>query len=367
MSRNNILLLLLILAIAGAAYFATTLDNDDENNSGNGICDISEQKMKDKFVVSDTAHVDKVVITSTKGEKVTVSRKKGTYTWQFQNETYNSETKKWEAGELMAARQDAIELLLKTFYRVELKNYVANTAKETITEQVSAAHKQVDIYINGQLEKTWYVGMPTKDHYGTYMILGLPDCGKSKWPFIMGARNFHGSLWPRFFVEEADWRHTGIWNMNPADLATVEVKNYTDPSQSFSINLKGQNEFSLFDPNGNSVPKFDTLKVQNYMAAFRKIHYEKYADDLDPLQKDSLIKTGSMAMTIKTVDKSGDKISVDIYQRKLPEGSKDLAEQEISYDTERAYGVLHDGRVVLLQYYVFNKLIVPFNLFAPQP
>ena len=353
MSRNNIvlILLLIVLAIVGYIAYQTNLNN----NSDQGICDLPEEEIASKFVFKDTGSVDKLVITGTDGEKVTLERQSESM-WYYQWEKYNSETDKWDKQPVYRARLDAVQLLLKTFYRVELRNFVAESAHESVLNRLLIDHQQVDIYSNGKLEKTWYVGHPSKDGYGTYMLLGIPGCGKSQAPYEMKMAAFHGSLNSRFFTKLKEWRYTGLWVMDPSNLAKVVIKPFEQPDGAFSAELEGKNTFKLFDKDGNSMRRFDTTRVRDLFRQFKMLHFEKFDERLSLLQKDSLIKEAMPYYYIETTDKTGAKKSLTVYKIKVPEGSRDMAGNPIEFDVDRLYGVTDDQDVLVIQYYTFGGL-----------
>lgn len=362
MSRNNIFLLLLLIGLGVAGYFAYDLMNSDKNEEGAQLCDMSEEELGKQFAIKDTAKVDKIIITDTRGSRAVVYRTDNGG-WEFYNE-FASENGTWKAGNKMKARDDAANMILKTFHNVELQNFVPNQAKENIMKGIIASHSQVDIYMNGKLEKTWYVGMTTQDHYGTYMLIELPGCGRSKWPFIMEARAHHGHLTSRFFTEEKEWRYKGIWEMDVRKLKSVEVNNYVAEDQSYKIEIDGDS-VSLYNKSGEL--QTDVIKDNIYRVAqsFRDLQFEMYpeADLYSKLYLDSIKSQASPIFTIKTEDVDGNTKQISVYNKKLPKGSTDMAGNPIEYDNERLFAKLEDGRIVLIQHFVFGHILRPLISF----
>ncbi len=76
-------------------------------------------------------------------------------------------------------------------------------------------HKKVEIFQNGKIAKTWYVGNATQDHLGTYMLLKDAEKGKSPEPFIMFLPNMYGSLQARFSTNPLDYVCSEIFTYDP--------------------------------------------------------------------------------------------------------------------------------------------------------
>ena len=362
MNRNSAILLALLVILAAVGIFAWQLSEDSEPEVV-GICERGDVELAGEFVVKDTGSVDRVVITDSHGKRVDVSRS-GTQ-WEYFTEIYDDASEAWQKGETYRARQDAIELLLKTFYRVELKELIAENAKENIIRQILVSYKKVDIYKGDKLFKTWYVGIPTQDHYGTYMLLELPDCGKSRYPFVMTARNFHGTLWPRFFTEEKDWRYTGIWELDPNDIASVTITPGAEPEMGFTFKMDENQQFSLFDAANNPVPGFDTSLARNFFVAFKKVHFEKFDQNLEEHQRDSVLNDAPIHYTISTTTRDGKTTTLRTHRKKVPEGSTDMAGEPIEYDHDRLFGVNENREILMVQYWTFNALFRKITDFRP--
>ena len=125
------------------------LSQDGDNNTK-----VADEALSD-FAVEDTASVDKIIINDTEGSPgITLVR--GESAWES------------ETGECI--QQHLVQTILETFKRIQVKAPVGSAAIETVNKNLTAHHKKVEIFQNGKLSKVWYVGNPTPDHYGTYML-----------------------------------------------------------------------------------------------------------------------------------------------------------------------------------------------------
>ena len=102
--------------------------------------------------------------------------------------------------------------MLEGFKNIRLKGPVQASARPGTISMIATRGRKVEIYQNGSLSKTWYIGTCTPDHFGTYMVLETPEQGKSTEPMTMRMEGFNGCLRQRYFAWEREWRHTGLFN-----------------------------------------------------------------------------------------------------------------------------------------------------------
>ena len=114
------------------------------------------------FAIADTSTVDKIFIADMDGGQVTLTRP--------------TQGSLWDVNGQFKAREDAVNLLLKTFLRARVQGPVAEAAQPNVIRLLSARGKKVEIYQGGDAPtKTWYVGTATPSHTGTYMVLETPE------------------------------------------------------------------------------------------------------------------------------------------------------------------------------------------------
>src|SRR5688572_21985219 len=95
------------------------------------------------FSIKDTAHVDRIAISIYDGKKVVLTKKKSGY---------------WEVNNSFRARKDAVDQLLEMAYQIRVRSTVGDNARANIIKRISSFYKKVEYYVNGELEKTYYVG-----------------------------------------------------------------------------------------------------------------------------------------------------------------------------------------------------------------
>jgi len=144
MKRNTILLTLVVIALGVLAVVLVS-----KNGSGT-----LKPELKD-FAVQDTASIDKIFMVKKSNDQVMLTKEDGSW---IVNDTY-------------PVREEAISLLLKTIQRVRVKAPVSKSAQDYVLKMMATRNTKVEIYSKEKLIKTYYVGGPTQDQVGTFMML----------------------------------------------------------------------------------------------------------------------------------------------------------------------------------------------------
>lgn len=329
----------ILIVLAGLAYFAYTLSKGDGNSK------LADEALSD-FAVKDTAAIDKLILTDTEGSAgITLIR------------TPNG----WTTDKGDCVQQHLVITILETIKYTTVKSLVPKESIETINKSLTAHHKKVEIFQKGALAKTWYVGSPTADHYGTYMLLKDPVKGKSPEPFIMHMPNEHGSLQSRFITNPLEFQCTGVFNYEPLDVKSIDVQIPDSTHLNFKIVANADNNFSLYN-NAISVAEFDTTKVREYILYYKKIHFESHNSLLNPKQVDSL-KATVPYYTIEVTTKAGESNKIKLYKKRFVIERYGLDGELLEFDQDRVWVVLKDGTLVVGQYHVFNKLLRDIRFF----
>jgi len=151
------------------------------------------------FAIEDTASIDRVFMVRKDNQQVTLTR-------------VNDH---WMVNGKYVVRTDAIDLLLKTLNRIRVKSPVSTSMADNAIRMLATRNTKVEVYHKKKLLRTIYVGGPTQDQMGTFMMLE-----GSSTPFVVHIPGFVGYLSTRFFIEEKDWRSTEIFKYNFNELKT---------------------------------------------------------------------------------------------------------------------------------------------------
>mgnify|MGYP007077385744 CR=1 FL=1 len=330
----------LIVIIAALAFIAFRLTTGDTSSSG-----MSSEALSD-FAVDDTAKINKLILTDTEGNKGVTLLRNGSI---------------WTDSEGNCVQQHLVQTILMTIKRIQVKSPVPKNSLETINKNLTTHHRKVEIYQEDQLVKTWYVGQPTPDQYGTYMLLKDPEKGKSPEPFVMYLPNMHGNLETRFITNPLEFECTEVFKYDPLNIKTVEVQLPDSAQYNFKITAINKNEFKLSN-NGQNVPDFDTIRVRGYLVGFQKIHFEQHNYLIDKKSSDSL-KATTPWYIIEVTDKQGESKKITCFKKKMTYERYDFDGELIEYDRDRLWVVIPDGRLVVGQFYVFDKILKDLRFF----
>lgn len=338
---KNLKTIIIIVLVAGLAYLAYFLS---ENNESGAV--MSSEALSD-FAIRDTAQIDKLIITDTDGNPgVTLIR------------TANE----WQSEKKECIQQHLVQTILETIKYIKVKSPVPKGAVETTNKSIAAHHKKMEIYVNGELSKTWYVGNPTQDQYGTYMLLKDPEKGKSPEPFIMHLPNMYGNLSTRFVTDPREFECTEVFRYDPLNIKTVDVTIPDSTHLNFRIEALDDNLFKVYQ-NDRNLENFDTTLVRSYLVQYKKIHFEGHNYDLTEEMIDSIQATQPF-YTIDVTTKDGQEKGVRIFRRKYTYDKVGLDGELLEYDQDRVWVELEDGRLVVGQIYVFGRLMRDIRLFG---
>ncbi len=328
MKRNLLYLVIFILLLAVAGY----LLNQDSGGS------TLEGPENYAFAVKDTASINKIVISDKSPSSASLKRTSDG--WQM------------EGGQFV--RRDAIEVLLETLYRMEMKNFLPQRMIPEVERQLSVYGKKVEIYQNGQLAKVLYVGLPTPSEMGTYMKLEGGDL-----PYAVHIPGFNGFLNTRFISEPYLWRSRDLVRMNARNIKEVEMIYPDSLEESFNIRVFSPDSIYLVSAASKNVEEnFSPLKGQMYLAACAKLKYEGEIIPSDPIysRRDSLLASTPL-FTLKVRSTSGEETKVTGYRIKAAPETIDYDDPQSFFDPDRMHGFINDERMVLLQFYGLRNIL----------
>ena len=334
MKKNSTLLLILaVLILAGIAYWV--IRTDDSKGGGKAMSD---------FAIENTEEINKIIITEVNGNKAELE--KGEENW-----TVNQKYK---------ARPESIKLLLKTFKNIAVQSAVPTGLKKTVVANMAARNKKVEIFVNNELTKIYYVGSPTKDHYGTYMLLEK-NGRKSSEPYVMHMPGFNGFLESRFFTNLNDWKFSGVFVYDPLDVERIRVDFLNKPSKSYSI-LQEDKVITLYDSEEKPVENFNKTLVENYILNYEKIYFNKVAE-LPWEKTDSIINSLPTYKVSITVNGETKKVDFHLKPRENPLVDEVTGEIE-KWDENYIYGVISGEKEVLIfQYFALGNVFSDIDYF----
>ncbi len=296
------------------------------------------------FLVEDTASIDKIFLADKSNQTVLLERK------------VNS----WMVNGKYTARYDLINELLNTIKKVSVMQFVPKGAVENILKQLAVASIKVEIYQHQKLVKTYYVGSPTQNSLGTYMLIDGSDT-----PFICYIPGFRGYLSPYYMPLEGEWISRQIFNHRPSQIQWAKAEFAKFPEISWKIENPDNKNFKLLSLQSNQyIQDFDTNRVKDVLSSFAYRGFEQFTTaNKDRL--DSVLVPKYYLGKLSILDKDNVEHSVTFYQ--LPYERPVTEENgEISLiDPEKMYGVVNEFTTIC-QYYTFDPLLVPIEYFLPK-
>jgi len=346
MKKTTLLIIVIAaLALVAVALFLTRSDT-------------TFRKSLSGFAVEDTATICRIYMSDKNNNDILLER---------------SDSGFWVLNGKYRAQVFNINMLLQTIHDIEVKEPVAKKARNNIIRMMASDAVKVEIYKKGEgisifgiklfaKEKqirVFYVGGATPNNRGSYFLMEGSDE-----PFVVFLPELRGFVSSRFSPIEKYWRDYTVFRMTLPQIARVRVEIPESPEYSFEVINNQSKSFSLISLSaGKPVERFDTLRVMNFLTGFRNLNFEALLNDMDPLRKDSIIS--SQPFIILTVtDTLGVVRSIRTFHKKGFENVTDDQGRPLPWDPDRLYALVNDGQdFVLIQYFVFNKVLRPLPFF----
>ena len=170
------------------------------------------------FRVHNVNNITKIFIADKEGASVTLNRNGN----------------KWTVNDKYDVRKSAIEVLLNTLKDVRVRYSVDTAALKNMQHYLATDGIKVEIYENGYLSKTFYVGDNTPKQDGTILYME----GYER-PYITHIANWDGVLRPRFMTGLDDWRDRSLVAYPQGTVAEVSVEYAGNKDQSFKLTASG--------------------------------------------------------------------------------------------------------------------------------
>jgi hypothetical protein len=321
------------------------------------------KKALSDFAVDDTSNVTKIFMADKNNNTVKLTR---------------VNPGAWVVNDKYPASKYNIGLLLGTILQLEVKETVPKAARNNIVKNMAANSVKVEIYqwkyrINifdrvklfphEKLTKVYYVGAAIQSNRGNYMIMQ-----HSSEPFVTFLPGLRGFVSPIYSPIEKYWRDYSIFKINITEIENVRMEFSSDKENSYIIrNIPGSTPEMLTINGDQKILNADTIRILNFLSSFRKINFEALLNDMDKSRRDSILSYPPLCV-ITVTDTANVRTSINTYRKPAAPGEVDGFGNPASYDLDRLYALVNDGKdFVLAQYFVFDKILRPKSFFLPQP
>ena len=297
----------------------------------------SESSLSYDFAVSDTASISKIFIADMKGNSISLDK------------TENN----WEINNRYKVKNNSMEIILQTIKNISVQRPVSESRYNKVIQDLATNGVKIEIYKNREEQptKTYTIGNNTSDHSGTYMLLK-----NQEQPYIMHIIGFNGVLGPRYGLQGQEvnatiWRNRNIFKLKAEEITSLQLINEKGMDSSFTIKNERENLILL---------NFQQIKIKSqkeillsYLNLFQDINCESFKDEsvMEKLSDEKKIYTF-------IIQHQNGMDSLSIYQMRDKEKPKTEAEK---YTVERMYATLNSGDIMLIQNYVFNKLLITIH------
>jgi hypothetical protein len=342
MKKNRPLLIVtLILVIIGILFVVnrryTTLDDAESG-----------------FAIGDTSKVCRIFMVDKNNRSV-----------ELQRET----TAKWTLNDKYLAHNFNISMLLGTMHDVTVRYPVPIAVRDNVIKRMASIGRKVEIYQQGyrinlfdriklfpyeKLTRTYYVGDATPDNMGTYMLMEAAAN-----PYVVFLPSLRGFIYPRYSTDETDWRDHTIFKTPLKDFASVTLEFMEKPEESFRVDADTEGNFTLTTLVNNTRHGFDTLRMLQFVTAFKDIRFEAVlTNKLEASYIDS-VASGPGVHIITLQDKDGDEFVVRTFRKSGISRFYDKEGAALEpLDLDRMYAFVNNDRdFVLIQYFVFDKVL----------
>ena len=204
---------------------------------------------------------------------------------------------------------------------------------------MSTSGVYVEFYDGDKIIVSYTIGSNTPDHLANYMLLE-----NSQVPYVVNIPSFNGFLSPRYGIQanevnENNWRSHLVFNIPADSIKFISYTNYKTASFSYQLNF---NPTILLNNNQKSL-SFNQKEVFLLKSNFLKLNCEAFKigeTKLDGLQKIEQLIVNSDTLTT--------------YQM----SSSIISTKKDNFNVERKYATLNDGDLMIIQNYVFNKVLI---------
>ena len=279
-----------------------------------------------KFQIEDTSLITKIFLADRNGKTITLKKKQ----------------EKWVVNDQFFVREDAINTILLTANKIRIKKPVSKASFNNVIKYIATTGIVVEFSNNNEIIRSYTIGSNTADHLGNYMLLK-----DSETPFVVHIPSFNGFLSPRYGIQGnsldiTNWRSTTIFNISFESIKHIKYTDFLNPENSYFLKTK---PFKLMNFK-NNVIQINKNKVLKLINSFENLNCETFKKEksvIDSLpQIEELIVNSDTLRTYKILDK----------KRK---------NQKDNFTVKRKFATLNNGDLMLIQDYVFNKVLININ------
>lgn len=343
MKKNKFAILIILILTVASIIFIISRNSKDTLND-----------VKKTFTIKDTASVVKILLADKNNNKVILQKK---------------EDGSWFLNERYTAKQEMVNILLETMYKIRANYPASKTSRNTVMKILASTGIKVEIYVKShrinlfdkiklfeyeKKEKVFYVGAATQDQLGTMMLIEGSDQ-----PMITYIPSFRGYLTTRFSQFEHEWRDNTIFKMNYSDIKSIKINYNEKPENSFLLEKSNAKDFKLYSTyNNNVVNNIDTINSIEFFSKYTLLTYETLIDKTERPSILEYINQTPFSTEIEVTNIYNTKWNIKLYKIKLKEPRYDVDGKQILYDPNSMFAIINNSNdIVTIQYFWLDNIL----------
>ena len=310
--KKYLLFIVIIIVLAAIAIWFLKNQSPESINQREG-----------NFAVSDRTSITKIILDNTEKKHIEL----------------NKPGENWRVNNKFEARAELIQQLLLVITRIQSLAPVPQKAHDNVVRDLMTHHIKVQVFTGGErAARTYYVGGPTNDSKGTYMLLELNGKTASR-PHIVFLPGYRGYLTPLFNTDEEQWRSKVLFNYTRDKISELSVSYPSTDKNSFQIKRVAADSFSVnplnekFRINEPCGQKY----IKQYLDFYSSVSIEAFDNSYSG--KDSMNSTLPYC-NITIIAKDSTVLTTKLYRMPISKRSKsqyDYNGIELTYDVDRFY------------------------------
>lgn len=334
-------IIVFICLIAGVAYFVYQYSPT------------TMEKKESEFAVKNIDDMTRVRLTDTQGHSVDLTKK----------------DKKWIVNGKYDINEATRDILFTAIQKLETNYQSPVNSEKYVLKDLGTQRTKCEIYMNNedQPSKVYYVGGPTADGKGTYMIMER-NGQMARHSYVTHIPGVDAYLTGRYYPEEDRWRSIWIFRENSGTIQSVKVTYPREKQKSFSINTVAKDSFVIANSEGQVLEQPKQRFIHQYLDFYDGLSLEAYANK-EPA-KDTILPIEPYCI-VNMTRKDKTESTVIIYYIPVSERTRvqfDEAGNRLLYDPEHYYAQFNDKKdFALIQFYNWGKVLRNYQEFFMKP
>ena len=275
------------------------------------------------FHINEISKISKIFLADRSGKTITLVRS----------------ANNWIVNDRFTVRKDAISTLLSTSAKIRVKKPVSKSAYDNVIKFMATTGVSVEFYDDQKMVKAYTIGSNTPDHLGTYMLLK----GSAK-PFVAHIPAFNGFLSPRYGIQNnildvINWRSNNVFNFKSKAINSIVYTDYLNEKNSYHLLTQ---PFKLINSTLQTVP-INNKVAMKLINSFEGLNCESFKIEKDMINFATMLE--QLVVNFDTL-------------RTYSISDSEVKNKENNFTVERKYATLNNGDLMIIQDYVFNKVLI---------